>query len=126
MAMFTHVVLGTNDLDKARAFYDKVLGALGYSRLGNMDTASFYGTGAPELMLTKPANGKPATAANGGTVSFAAPNRAAVNEFHKQALAAGGKCEGPPGPRAVAPTAYAAYIRDLDGNKLATYCFAAE
>jgi catechol 2,3-dioxygenase-like lactoylglutathione lyase family enzyme len=126
MAMFTHVVLGTNDLEKARTFYDKVLGPLGYSRLGNIDTASFYGAGAPELMLTKPANGKPATPANGATVGFAAPNRAAVNEFHKQALAAGGTCEGPPGPRAVTPTAYAAYVRDLDGNKLATYCFAAE
>jgi catechol 2,3-dioxygenase-like lactoylglutathione lyase family enzyme len=124
MAMFTQVVLGTNDLDKAR--YDKVLGPLGYSRLGNIDTASFYGEDAPELMLTKPANGKPATPANGATVGFAAPNRAAVNEFHKQALAAGGACEGPPGPRAVTPTAYAAYVRDLDDNKLATYCFAAE
>ena len=124
MPIFTHVVLGTNDLQRAREFYDSVLAPLGIRRVANTEKASFYGVTAPELMVTIPANGKPATAANGGTVSFIAPDSVAVIEFHRRALELGGICEGPPGPRRdTAPTAYAAYVRDLDGNKLATYRF---
>ena len=52
-----------------------------------------------------------------------APDRAAVHAFHEKALAAGGTCEGPPGPRSFTPTAYAAYVRDPDGNKLTAYTF---
>jgi predicted lactoylglutathione lyase len=69
-----------------------------------------------------PADGKPACPANGGTVSFEAPSRAAVDAFHKAALAAGAKDEGAVGPRGFWPHAYAGYCRDLDGNKLAAYC----
>ena len=76
--------------------------------------------------MLKPANGQPATFANGATISFVAPSRSAVAEFHKAALAAGGKDEGPVGPRSWHPSAYAAYVRDLDGNKLAAYCFKPE
>lgn len=123
MAIFTHVVLGTNDIDKARAFYDSTLGALGLKRVMNMENASLWGKDGPEFMVTKPANGQPATAANGGTIGFAANSRAAVHAFHEKALAAGGTCEGPPGPRSFTPTAYAAYVRDLDGNKLTAYTF---
>ncbi len=68
----------------------------------------------------------PATHANGGTISFTAPSRAAVAAFHQAALAAGGKDEGAVGPRGWKPDAYAGYVRDLDGNKLAAYCFHAE
>ena len=125
MPIFTHVAVGSNNLEKSRKFYDATLGALGLKRLGDVDTASFYGATAPEFMVTKTANGKPASGGNGGTISFMAPNRAAVDSFHKQALALGGTCEGPPGPRPVAPNAYAAYVRDPDGNKLATFSFAA-
>src|SRR3546814_19944605 len=67
----------------------------------------------------------PATHANGGTISFAAPSRAAVHEFHKRALAGGGTDEGAPGPRSFSTTAYGAYIRDLDGNKICTFCYPA-
>lgn len=126
MAIFTHVVLGTNDIEKARKFYDSTLGALGLKRVMNMDNASLWGKDGPEFMVTKPANGKPATAANGGTIGFAAPNRAAVHAFHKAALEAGGTDEGAPGPRDFTPTSYAAYVRDLDGNKLTAYTFVAE
>jgi catechol 2,3-dioxygenase-like lactoylglutathione lyase family enzyme len=127
MAMFTHVTVGTNDLVKARSFYDSVLGALGYKRLNDLgENGSIWGQSAPEFFVLKPANGKPATFANGGTVSFLAPNRAAVAAFHKAALAAGGVDEGAVGPRGWAPNAYAGYARDLDGNKIAAYCFAAE
>src|SRR5438876_11848299 len=73
-------------------------------------------------MVLKPADGKPATHANGGTISFEAPSRAAVAAFHKAALAAGGKDEGAVGPRGFWPNAYAGYVRDPDGNKLAPSC----
>jgi len=127
MAIFTHVTVGTNDLAKARSFYDGVLGALGYKRLTDLgDNGSIWGQSAPEFFVLKPANGSPATFANGGTISFSAPSRAAVAAFHRAALAAGGKDEGAVGPRSWAPHAYAAYARDLDGNKLAAYCFAPE
>ena len=124
MAIFTHVVVGTNDVERARRFYDAVLGTLGIKRVMNFDAASLWGIEGPEFMVTRPANGQPATFANGGTISFAAPSRAAVHAFHQKALELGGKDEGAPGPRAFTPTAYAAYIRDPDGNKLCTYCFA--
>jgi len=123
MAIFTHVAVGTNDLAKARAFYDSVLAPLGYKRLKDFgDGGSCWGQTTEEFMVLKPADGKPATFANGGTVSFEAPSRAAVAAFHKAALAAGGKDEGAVGPRGFWPNAYAGYVRDLDGNKLAAYC----
>ena len=123
MAIFTHVVVGTNDVERARKFYDDVLGTLGIKRVMNLDKASLWGIDGPEFMVTKPGNGQPATPANGGTVSFLAPSRDAVHAFHKKVLELGGSDEGAPGPRAFTPTAYAAYVRDLDGNKICTYCF---
>ena len=74
-------------------------------------------------VVLKPGNGLPSTYANGGTLGFAAPSRAAVREFHAAGVANGGKCEGAPGPRNFTPTAYAAYLRDPDGNKVCAYCF---
>jgi catechol 2,3-dioxygenase-like lactoylglutathione lyase family enzyme len=123
MAIFNHVTVGTNDLAKARQFYDAVLAPLGYKRIKDLgDRGSCWGVESEEFMVLTPADGKPACPANGGTVSFAAPSRAAVAEFHKAALAMGGKDEGAVGPRGFWPNAYAGYVRDLDGNKLATYC----
>ena len=123
MAIFTHVAVGTNDLNKARQFYDAVLTPLGLKRLKDLgDAGSCWGKDREEFIVLRPADGKAATHANGGTVSFEAPNRAAVAAFHKAALAAGGKDEGAVGPRGFWPNAYAGYARDLDGNKLACYC----
>src|SRR6266513_1193219 len=100
MAIFTHVTVGTNDLAKARQFYDAVLAPLGLKRLKDFgDGGSCWGASTEEFMVLKPADGKPATHANGGTISFEAPSRAAVAAFHKAALAAGGKDEGAVGPR---------------------------
>lgn len=125
MSIFTHVVLGTNDIGKARTFYDAALAPLGIKRVMEFgDNASLWGKDAPEFMVTKPANGDAACHANGGTIGFAAPTRDAVHAFHAAGLANGGKCEGPPGPRNFTPTAYAAYMRDPDGNKICAYCFA--
>ncbi len=127
MAIFTHVTVGTNDLAKARAFYDSALAPLGYRRLTDLgENGSIWGESDPEFFVLKPADGQPATRANGGTVSFVAPSRTAVAAFHQAALAAGGKDEGAVGPRSWKPNAYAGYVRDLDGNKLAAYCFKAE
>ncbi|MBI1366708.1 MAG: VOC family protein [Alphaproteobacteria bacterium] len=127
MAIFTHVTVGSNDLETSKKFYDAALGALGLKNLGPLgERGVMWGDSAPEFIVLKPANGQPATHANGGTIGFAAPNRKAVHAFHEAALANGGVCEGPPGPRTFTPTAYAAYVRDPFGNKICTYCFAAE
>jgi catechol 2,3-dioxygenase-like lactoylglutathione lyase family enzyme len=127
MAIFTHVTVGTNNLEKARQFYDAVLAPLGLKRLKDFgDGGSCWGQTTEEFMVLKPANGQPATAANGGTISFEAPSRAAVAAFPKAALDQGGKDEGAVGPRSFWPHAYAGYVRDLDGNKLACYCRKAE
>lgn len=124
MSIFTHVTVGTNDLKRARNFYDSVLGKLGHKRIADLgDNGSIWGENSPSFFVLKPANGDQATVGNGVTVSFEAENRAAIDAFHAAALAAGGKDEGQPGPRQWAPNAYAAYVRDLDGNKLAAYCF---
>ena len=127
MAMFTHVTVGTNDLERARKFYDAVLTPLGYKRLKDLgDRGSAWGVTTEEFIVLTPADGKPASPANGGTVSFLAPSRAAVAAFHAAALAQGAKDEGAVGPRGFWPDAYAGYCRDLDGNKLAAYCTKAE
>ena len=125
MAIFTHVVLGTNDLKKATKFYDATLGTLCVKRIAPLgENAFMYGKDSPEFMITKPRDGKPANHANGGTVGFMAPSRKAVHDFHKAGLSNGGTDEGKPGPRDILPNAYAAYLRDPDGNKICTYCFA--
>ncbi|MDT8844020.1 VOC family protein [Paraburkholderia fungorum] len=127
MSIFTHVTVGTNNLDQARAFYDVVLGEIGLRRLADLgESGSIWGESAPSFFVLKPANGSPATVGNGVTISFEAPDRAAIDSFYESALAAGAKDEGAAGPRGWAPNAYAAYVRDLDGNKLAVYCFKQE
>ena len=127
MAVFTHITVGTNNLENARSFYDRVLGEIGLKRVADLnDNGSIWGQESPSFFVLKPANGQAATVGNGVTVSFEAPDRKSIDAFYKSALAAGGKCEGPAGPRGWAPNAYAAYVRDLDGNKLAVYCFKAE
>ncbi len=125
MTIFTHVMFGAKDIEGSRQFYDAALGALGIDRLGKFgENTHAYGKGTPSFMFTKPANGEPATPANGGTVGFVAETRAQVRAFHEAGLANGGTDEGQPGPRDFTPTAYAAYLRDPAGNKICAYCFA--
>ncbi len=127
MSIFSHAVLGTNDLARAQAFYDAALTPLGLSQKGAFGSGgTMYGKDGPEFIITAPGDGKPATAANGGTLGFLAPSRAAVRDFHAGALAHGGTDEGAPGPRSFTPTAYAAYVRDPDGNKICAYSFTDE
>ena len=127
MAIFTHVTVGTNNLAKSREFYDAVLAPLGLKRLKDLgDRGSCWGVQSEEFIVLTPADGKPASPANGGTISFVAPSRAAVAAFHKAALDLGAPDEGAVGPRGFWPNAYAGYCRDPDGNKLAAYCTKAE
>ena len=125
MTMLT-VRLGTNDLDKAKQFYDATFGAIG---LGPSTAPAgypilMYPTGnGPRLVIGPAKDGQPATHANGGTILFEAPNSDAVDAWHAAGVANGGSsCEDPPGPRQQAGGAYGAYLRDPDGNKLGAYC----
>lgn len=120
--MFSHIMVGTNDLDKAKKFYDAVLGTLGVSpaAIDKERNRMFYQTRAGVFAVTKPIDGKAATCANGATIGFAAKSPAEVEAWHKAGLAAGGKAiEDPPGVREGAVgKLYLAYLRDPDGNKL--------
>jgi catechol 2,3-dioxygenase-like lactoylglutathione lyase family enzyme len=132
--MLSYVSLGTNDLQRATAFYDATLAALGLTRCitGDPDwdrIASGWGTyedgGARELALWvgRPFDEKPATPGNGTMLALKAASWKAVDDFYAAALAHGGTTEGAPGLRAhYSPDFYAAYVRDPDGNKLAAVC----
>jgi catechol 2,3-dioxygenase-like lactoylglutathione lyase family enzyme len=123
MTIFSHVVLGTNDLGKARSFYDATLAPLGISRMMDTDDRAMWGEGGSMFMVARPVNGEPASHANGGTIGFAASNSEAIDKFHAAALANGGTCEGAPGLRPQMPGLYAAYVRDPDGNKICAVHF---
>lgn len=122
--MFSHVTIGTNDLDRAVAFYDTLLATLGHERFYLNDRQAGYGKPAGnQTWLMYPFDGKPASVGNGTHVAFLATSRAAVDAFHAAALAAGGKDEGTPGARPhYHKNYYGAYVRDLDGNKLQAVC----
>lgn len=124
--MIGYATLGTNDLEKAREFYDGLLGTIGVGRLMVMESGfTMYGAsfGQPALAVTPPYNGEAATAGNGTMVAIPLKERAQVDAFHAKALDLGGSCEGPPGVRGdEGPQAfYGAYFRDLDGNKLCAF-----
>ena len=118
--MLHHVSVGSRDVAKAVAFYDKVLKPLGFKRVMEfMPYAVGYGDKQPEFWVQLPADQKPASVGNGVHISFVGRTKNAVNAFHAAALAAGGKDEGAPGPRPdYGPTYYGAFCRDLDGNKI--------
>lgn len=118
--MFSHLMIGTNDLDRAKLFYDAVLGPLGVPA-GFVDRHRiFWRTPAGVFSVSKPIDGQPATAANGSTVGFACISAAQVDAWHAAGVAHGGStCEDPPGVReGAAGQMYLAYLRDPDGNKL--------
>jgi catechol 2,3-dioxygenase-like lactoylglutathione lyase family enzyme len=119
--MFLYITLGTNDLARARRFYDAVMPCLGFVLRGEDDREIGYGPAdAPRtpFWITRPFDGKPATVGNGSMPSFTAPDRAAVDAFYRAALDHGGSDEGAPGER-YRPGFYACYVRDADGNKMA-------
>ena len=118
--MFSHVMIGTNDLDKAKTFYDAVLGTLGVPPAHVDGHRIFYRTPTGVLSVSKPINGQPATAPNGGTIGFTASSPEQAAAWHAAGLAHGGStCEDLPGVRAGAMgKMYLAYLRDPDGNKI--------
>lgn len=118
--MFSHIMIGTNDLEKAKAFYDKLLGALDVPPAMVDGNRIFYITPTGIFSVSKPINGEPATFANGGTIGFAAKSPEQADAWHAAGIAAGGTtCEDPPGVRAGGMgKLYLAYLRDPDGNKL--------
>jgi catechol 2,3-dioxygenase-like lactoylglutathione lyase family enzyme len=132
--MLTYVYFGTNNLEKAIAFYSAALAPLGMKRCVTNDpqwdqVAAGWGiyenNGAHELAfwIGTPFDQKPASVGNGSMVAFSANSWKAVDEFYAAALANGGVCDGPPGLRLhYAPDFYAAYVRDPDGNKVAAVC----
>lgn len=120
--MFSHVMLGVNDMDASIRFYNATLGALGHSA-GVMDSKGrcVYRTDTGVLLLSAPINGEAANGANGGTIGFLAEDSAAADAWHSAGVANGGTaCEEPPGPRGDPATMYLAYLRDPAGNKLCT------
>lgn len=118
--MIGYATIGSNDLEMAKAFYDKVLVPLGGKRTMTMDRMQGYGSGAGAMMaVCRPYDEKTAHPGNGPMLALAAADRAQVDETYKAALANGGTDEGPPGLRG--DTFYGAYFRDLDGNKICIF-----
>ncbi|MBA5636864.1 VOC family protein [Duganella sp. LX20W] len=119
--MFSHIMVGANDIEKSKQFYDAVLGELGIPP-GKLDDKGrvFYVTKTGVFAITKPINGEPACHGNGATIGFAAETPEMADRWHAAGVANGGvACEDPPGERANAYGAlYLAYLRDPSGNKI--------
>ena len=118
--MFSHIMVGTNDLDRAKSFYDALLGALGVPPAMVDRHRIFYRTPTGVFSVSLPINGEPATFANGGTIGFACSSTEQADAWHSAGVAHGGvTCEEPPGVRdGGMGKMYLAYLRDPDGNKL--------
>jgi predicted lactoylglutathione lyase len=121
--MIGYVTLGTNDLERAVAFYDELLALLGAGRFLE-DPGTFVAWAVapdkPAISVTRPWDGNPATVGNGVMVALVVDSRDKVDQLYAKAIELGGQDEGPPGVRMEG--FYAAYFRDLDGNKLNAFC----
>jgi len=119
--MFSHIMVGSNDIARSKKFYDALLGALGAKPAVTDDKGRLiYMHNNGLLLVTTPINGQSATAANGGTIGFACDSEAQVKAWHAAGVANGGtSVEDPPGVREGGfGKLYLAYVRDPDGNKL--------
>lgn len=119
--MFSHIMLGANDIQESKSFYDAILGALGYEA-GKIDDKGrcYYANKSGMFMLSKPIDGEPACNGNGSTVGFSADSPEKADAWHAAGVANGGTgCEDAPGVRESAMgKLYLAYLRDPSGNKL--------
>lgn len=119
MAALSHVSLGTNDYEKAKAFYDAVLATVQIRCVMDYEFGAGYGRKFPEFWIQKPYDGARATPGNGVHVCFTAQTIEEVQAFHATALRMGGTDDGPPGFRPeYSEMYYGAFVRDLDGNKI--------
>jgi catechol 2,3-dioxygenase-like lactoylglutathione lyase family enzyme len=120
--MIGYTTLGTNDLPRATAFYDELFGVIGVKRIMTFDRGYAWGSAMdkPGFGLLTPFDGKPATVGNGVMVALVVDSKDKVDALHAKAVALGGSCAGEPGQRG--DGFYAAYFRDLDGNKLNAFC----
>ena len=123
--MFNHVMLGTNDIEKARKFYNALLGTLGFTgepfeNVRFDRTRLFWMHDGDTFCVTQPLNGEPATHGNGTTIGFTCTSPEQVKAFHDAGVANGGtSIEDPPGPRETPMgDVYLSYVADPDGNKL--------
>jgi len=124
--MIGYATIGTNDLQKARAYYDELFGSIGASRLMEFPEGfTLYGTGwgKPGVAVTPPYNKQQATAGNGNMIAMPMDSRNKVDAFYAKALELGGSCEGPPGVRGPEGDRafYGAYFRDPEGNKFCAF-----
>lgn len=118
-SVLSHVSLGTNDYPRAKAFYDQVLATLQIRCVMDFDGGAGYGRKFPEFWVQKPHDGGRASVGNGVHISFLANSVDEVKAFHAKALALGAQDDGAPGYRPeYHDTYYAAFVRDLDGNKI--------
>jgi catechol 2,3-dioxygenase-like lactoylglutathione lyase family enzyme len=118
-SIMSHVSIGTNDFERAAAFYDAVLATLGARRIMEHPGAIAWGKQFPEFWLQTPIDSKPASVGNGTHIGFLASSKDAVNAFHAAAIAAGAKDDGAPGPRSdYGEPYYGCFVRDPDGHKV--------
>lgn len=121
--MIGYVTLGTNDLERAAAFYDELLALVGATRFMQEDTFIAWAVAPdkPALSVTKPYDGQPATVGNGTMIALLVDSQERVHQVYDKAIELGAADEGPAGPRM--DGFYAGYFRDLDGNKLNVFCY---
>lgn len=122
-----HVSVGTNDVRRAKRFYDAVLPIVGITSMAEDEDGLGYGSGTFHFSVQVPIDGKPATVGNGAHIAFAVEDRAMVHRFHATALEHGGADAGAPGLRPEYDgNYYGAFVRDPDGNKLEAVTYSAK
>ncbi|MBD2461907.1 VOC family protein [Oscillatoria sp. FACHB-1407] len=118
-SILSHVSIGTNNFERAVAFYDKVLPTIGCKRIMEHPGAVAYGKQYPEFWVQLPYDNQTATVGNGTHIGFIAPTKESVHAFYEAALAAGAIADGAPGGRPdYGEPYYGCFVRDLDGHKI--------
>jgi catechol 2,3-dioxygenase-like lactoylglutathione lyase family enzyme len=124
--MIHHVSLGTNDVARAKAFYDPLMTLIGFRVLKSSSRSVHYGASDIVFSLETPVDGHRASAGNGVHIAFQAPDRETVRRFHQTAIANGGTDDGAPGLRPqYNANYYGAFVRDPDGNKIEAITYTA-
>lgn len=124
--MIHHVSVGSSDLARSRAFYQAVIPLLGYRLISEDEQSLNYGAGDVAFSVERPLDQQPATGGNGTHIAFKARDRAAVDAFHREGLARGGRDAGAPGLRPeYDANYYGAFLMDPDGNKVEAVTYSA-